>query len=160
MQNWKGAIRMGLETGTNKNKTDGGLTISNGLSDSNTFVKLLSKRRTNSVQGNTSWKHQRNYQPGLKTTKATPYLGRGWAGMHAYVCGQKRRRTDCGWICHRQSCGHMHYRRDGAFLGREESFPPEMLALSRDPWIPVAGWCPQLIPFGVKGLLVLLLRVT
>lgn len=52
---------MGLEAGKNKNKTDGGLTTSNGLSDSNTFVKLTVKvKDTQCSKRNTNRKHQRN----------------------------------------------------------------------------------------------------
>lgn len=67
--------RMGLETGKNKNKTDGGLTTLTGLSDSNTFVKLTVKVKDKHCAKKRQLKTRKKYQPGLKTTKETHCLG-------------------------------------------------------------------------------------
>lgn len=107
---------MGLETGKNKNKADRGLTTSNGLSDSNTFVKLTVKVKDKLFKG-TPTETTKEIPTRLKNQPGSSLSGAGLSGR-ACVCMQaKRRKKDQGCICRCQSCGHVYYGRDDAFPG-------------------------------------------
>lgn len=73
----KSCQRMGLEAGTNKNKTDGGLAALNGLSDSNASVKLTVKVTDEHCSKKRRPKLQRNASKGFKTAKQKHCVGKG-----------------------------------------------------------------------------------
>lgn len=67
---------MGLEVGKNKNKMDGGLTTLNGLSDSNTLVKLTVKVTDEHCSKKRQPKLQRNASRALKPPSKSIVWGR------------------------------------------------------------------------------------
>ena len=89
---------MGLETGKNKNKTDGGLTTLTGLSDSNTFVKLTVKMKDKHCAKKHQLKTPKKYQPGLKNHQENSLSGAGGVSVHVNVCLPKRRKKERSWL--------------------------------------------------------------
>lgn len=74
--NGKSCQRMGLEAGPNKNKMDEGLTTLNGLSDSNTLVKLTVKVTDEHCSNKHQLKLQRNASKALKAPSESTVWGR------------------------------------------------------------------------------------
>lgn len=145
---------MGLETSKNKNKMEGGLTTSNGLSDSNTFVKLTVKVKDKHC----SKKHQLNtwkkYQPGLKQkktqTQSAHCLGLSRASVNACVCLRKRRKQAPDWIFGCQKLWtHIWWER--RCLSREGGTLCS---------VPMARRCFPVMLFGVHWFMIMLLRIT
>lgn len=147
---------MGLETGKNKNKMDGGLTTLTGSSDSNTFVKLTVKVKDKHCAKRRQLKTPKKYQPGLKTTKETHCLGRGWASVH--VTRRRKERKIVVESCAVRAVDNSVVVETVPFRGGENPFPwkcwlcPVTPNPCRQVMYPVNSfWCEMVFDLAIKN---------
>lgn len=87
--------------GKNKNKTDGGLTTLNGLSESNTLAKLTVKVTDEHCSKKRQLKLQRNTNKALKPPAKSIVWGRA-GGACASVRADQRRYRACISCCQKR----------------------------------------------------------